>query len=524
MVKKVQDTFTFDPAMVPGPSKDIVFLRGNWYEMGVQYGEQLKDAVQLIIASKKGFAKKGFGSFDAAWDYVEKNYLPLYEKHIPEMVDFWKGVASATGLDYKDVVVGSSVFNYEDYGCSTMSNWGSSTFDGRVLAGSNMDEPTYAANYDAVVVCYPEKGNAFIANRGFLQNCNLMMNSKGVVVMNSAGQDGAEGDRGFGVPNAKSGLMAAVYSNTAEEARDAYMKFGSGNGENCHMVDTERNAYIVEHNARVNAVRKSGDFNEKDYLINCNGFFTKEMEPSIVQGDAGWKDCLPRYWTEEKILKDNAGHVTMDVMDQALGSTSMYIDKRWPAIAASGELPAYMELEDGMWIENPWDMTGERGEWLPENRSASWRCLIRTICDPQTKEYYVTGSCRDNLLSVQPGAAGNYIRLTLEDTPEQVNESARSYAQQMLLLAERDIDMSGSRDNAERVGHLDDAKAALLEGFNYQFLANCAEDENDFLDLAAKSTTAFCRAQSFAQMAQDDPHKIEREGKDVFVPGAFIGG
>ena len=87
MVKKVQDTFTFDPAMVPGPSKDIVFLRGNWYDMGVQYGEQLKDAVQLIIASKKGFAKKGFGSFDAAWEYVEKNYLPLYEKHIPEMVD-----------------------------------------------------------------------------------------------------------------------------------------------------------------------------------------------------------------------------------------------------------------------------------------------------------------------------------------------------------------------------------------------------------------------------------------------------
>ena len=202
----------------------------------------------------------------------------------------------------------------------------------------------------------------------------------------------------------------------------------------------------------------------------------------------------------------------------------MYIDKRWPAIAASGELPAYMELEDGMWIENPWDMTGERGEWLPENRSASWRCLIRTICDPQTKEYYVTGSCRDNLLSVQPGAAGNYIRLTLEDTPEQVNESARSYAQQMLLLAERDIDMSGARDNAVRIGHLDDAKAALLEGFNYQFLANCAEDENDFLDLTAKSTTAFCRAQSFAQMAQDDPHKIAREGKDVFVPGAFIGG
>lgn len=510
--------------MVPGPSKRVVFLRGTWYEMGMQYGQQVKDVVQLIVSSKRGFAMKGFGSFENAWNYVQANYQPLYEDNIPEMIDFWKGTAAGAALDYEDIVIGATVFNYDDYGCSTMSAWGSSTYDGRVLAGSNMDEPTYTANYDAVVVCYPGEGNSFIANRGFLQNCNLMMNEKGVVVMNSAGQDGAEGDRGFGVPNAKAGLIAAVYANTADEAKAVYMRFGPGNGENCHVIDTNAHAYIVEHNVRVNAVRKSGDFNERDYLINCNGFFTEEMESSIFQGKDGWTDCLPRYWTEEKILQDNAGRITMDIMDAAMGCSSIYIDRRWPDIAAAGIIPGYLKMEDGIWIENPWDITGERGEWLPENRSASWRCLIRTICDPQTKEYFVTGSCRDNLLSIQPNAAGNYIRLTLEEKPEQINESARAYAQQMLLLAERDIDRSGQRENHTRVGYLDEAKAALLEGFNYQFLSNCAEDENDFLDLIGKSTTAFCRAQNFGQKAQDDPHRIEREGKHVSVPGTFIGG
>ncbi len=492
--------------------------------MGVQYAEQALEAIQLVVASKKGFAVKGFGSFENAWEHVKKNYLPLYEKHIPEMVDFWKGVAEGASLDYRDVVVGSTVFNYEDYGCSTISTWGSQTFDGRVLAGSNMDEPTYVANYDYAVICYPEKGNAFISNRGFLQNCNLMMNAKGVVVMNSAGQDGAKGDRGFGVPNAKSGLMAVVYANSAEEARDAYMKFGSGNGENCHMVDTEKNAFIVEHNARCNAVRKPGDFNEKDYMINCNGFFTKEMEPSIAQGDMGWKDCLPRYWTEEKILQDNAGEVTMDVLDSALGCTATYIDKRWPEIVKSGNLPGYLKMEEGEWLGTPWDLDGARNDWTPENTAASWKCLIRTICDPQTKEFYITGSCRDNILSVQPGATGNYMRLTLEDTPEEVNESARSYAQLMIFLAEKEIIEGEDRENKERIDKLDTAKAALLEGFNYQFLANCAEEENDLLNLLAKSTTAFGKAQSFAQMAQNDPHKIDREGKEMFIPGAFIGG
>ncbi len=116
------------------------------------------------------------------------------------------------------------------------------------------------------------------------------------------------------------------------------------------------------------------------------------------------------------------------------------------------------------------------------------------------------------------------MRLTLEDTPEEVNESARSYAQLMIFLAEKEIIEGEDRENKERIDKLDTAKAALLEGFNYQFLANCAEEENDLLNLLAKSTTAFGKAQSFAQMAQNDPHKIDREGKEMFIPGAFIGG
>lgn len=521
---RAQDKFKFDPAMMPGVSKEVVILRGSWYEMGVQYGEQARDVIHLIISSKRGFAIKGFGSFEAAWKYVEENYYPHYEKHIPELIDFWRGVADSTGLDYEDVVIGATVFNYEDYGCSTMSVWGDMTYDGRVLAGSNMDEPTYAANYDTVVVCYPEKGNPIIANRGFLQNCNLMMNNKGVVFMNSAGQDGADGDRGFGVPNAKSGLLAAIYSDSAEEAKDRYLAFGSGNGENGHTVDINKNAYIVEHNARVNAVRKSGEFGEHDFLLNCNGFFTDEMKPSIFQGAGAFTDSLPRYWTEEKILKDNIGNVTMDVMDEALGCTDTYFDETYPAMVAEGKIPGYKKLEKGIWQKNIWDETGARGEWTPENRAASWKCLIRTICDPQTKEYYISGSCRDNLLSVQPGATGNYMRLTLKDTPEEVNDDARWYAQLMIWLAERDIDQSGSRKDLLRIHKLDQAKAAFLEGYNYQFLSNNAEEENDLLQLLAKSTTAFCRAQSIAQQAQDDPHKIQRDGKEMDIPGAFIGG
>lgn len=524
MTKKVQDLFTFDPAMQPGISKDVVILRGTWYEMGIQYGQQAKDAIQLIISSKRGFAVKGFGSFEKAWRFVKENYYEIYEKNIPELVEFWKGVAEATELSFEDIVVGSSVFNSEAYGCSTMSVWGDMTYDGRVLAGSNMDEPTYAANYDSVVVCYPEEGNAVISNRGFLQNCNLIMNDKGVVFMNSAGQDGGEGDRGYGVPNAKSGLMAAIYANNAEEARDRYLSFGSGNGENGHTVDVNKHAYIVEHNARTNVVRVPGEFGEQDFMLNCNGFFTKEMEKSIFQGEDAFTDALPRYWTEEKILKNNMGNVTMDVIDTALGCTDTYVDEHYMDIVKSGRIPAYMKCEHGSWIRNIWDETGVINEWTPENRAAAWKCLIRTICDPQTKEYFITGSCTDNLLSVQPGATGNYMRLTLKDTPEEVNDDARAYAQLMIWLAERDIDKSGSRNDMKRLEYLDKAKAAFLEGYNYQFLSNNAEEENDLLQLLSKSTTAFCRAQSLAQMAHDDPHKIERDGKDMFIPGAFIGG
>ena len=124
MTKIVQDLFTFNPAMQPGISKDVAILRGTWREMGFQYGQQAKDAVQLIVSSKRGFAVKAFGSFAKAWKFVKDNYYTIYEKYIPELIEFWKGAAEATELSFEDIVVGSTVFNEEAYGCSTMSVWG----------------------------------------------------------------------------------------------------------------------------------------------------------------------------------------------------------------------------------------------------------------------------------------------------------------------------------------------------------------------------------------------------------------
>lgn len=44
------DYFKFNPEEAPSPVKEVVFLKGSWREMGLQYGQQAKDALHRKVA------------------------------------------------------------------------------------------------------------------------------------------------------------------------------------------------------------------------------------------------------------------------------------------------------------------------------------------------------------------------------------------------------------------------------------------------------------------------------------------
>ena len=135
---------------------------------------------------------------------------------------------------------------------------------------------------------------------------------------------------------------------------------------------------------------------------------------------------------------------------------------------------------------------------------------MRGVIDPERQTIYIMAGCRDTLASERPYATGNFSRLVLRDKPSEVVTSAKTYAQAQIWLGGRDIARAG-RNDAVRIEHLNKAKVSEYAGQNYMNLADCAFDLDERLALYGKATSAFCRAQCYAQLAQDNPTAVERE-------------
>ena len=508
--------YTYDPADPPANTKEIVFLSGSCEDMGRQYGQQAKESLQRVVTHQKAAAVKQFGDMDKVYEALDE-YEAIYNDNIPNVVSMWKGMAETSGIAYEDILVAYTQFYAKpEKNCSTISMWGDATKDGKLICGTNYDLTLGPYTYEPVVVAYPENGNAFIGASGLIGGS--YMNNKGLVVMGSQGQDAQEEDKGKAVAP-KVGLLEIIMTcSSAEEAKDLYIdKVGPGSGENLHVVDTEGNNFLVEHTMAKNTVRTSGDFDEDDYLIATNGFLTDEMHDSLYAGDEYWDDDLPRYWTEEKIIQDANGKATVDTLGDALGCTSYYIDGDYKKdIWEDGKVIGYKKVQNGIWVKDNWDLEDYTGFWTPENREVATKCVTRTVAVPEDMTMYVMQGCRDTYMSDIPYATGNFWRITLEDDIETAIAQAEGYAQKQIWLGGRDAE-NADKNKAGKTENLNTAKEALYEGKAYVDMAGCESDYITKLSYFSKAATAYGKAQCYAQLAQKNPLKIEREGADYEI-------
>ncbi len=511
--------FTFDTEADPPATKGIVYVEGTWEEMGLQYGQQAKDAVQRGVASGLSSAISQCGSYDKAAEKLDQ-YTDIIEERTPELLDLWKGMAEGAEIEYEHLLISEINYNPADNYCSTVSVWGDKAKDSSLIAGVNSDGGQANSTYTPAVAAFPDEGNAFISYNGFITNA--IMNEKGLVVMGSQGQEGMKEDYACGPPPCTGVFYTAWKCDTAAEAKDMYIKekLGPGSGENFHASDTSGDAFVVEHTACIDKVRTDEDFGSGDYTIATNGFLIDEMWEHLFTGEEFWDDDMPRYWTEEKIIQDAGGEATIDTINNAIGCTSYYINPEWiTEVWEKGSCIGYMEMENGVWEEDVWDLENYTGFWTPENREPGTKCVQRTVMDPGNKNMYVMNGCRDTNISVLPEGTGNFWRLTFGKNFKSITQEAKQYAQIQLYIGERDVDaaMDAGTDTDERAGYIKTAKSALLHGNSYYDLAGCTSDRNEQLTYMAKAATEYGKAQCYAQKAQNDPSKLIREGEGYEV-------
>lgn len=492
--KSIFDYFDFDPEIPPSPTKEVVVLQGSWYEMGFQYGQQAKDSLHRRTAFFLQLDHSKSGSYDKLYTDMEK-YIQYYNKYFPDFVQLLHGMADGAGLGFYDVATTHTIYTpLSDHSCSHVSAWGKATGTGKIYGGANWDYEGNLRVYEPAVVAFPKNDHAFISASGIATNA--MINDAGVMILSSGSQHRLPEDHSdIGFQYMVGFLYIAAKCDSASDALDALENRGiaCNIGNNVHIVDTDSNAFIMEHTARKNVVRNSGDYGETDYLLATNHFLSPEMKPSLYTGDDEWVDCQYRYDTEEQIIRENQGNVSIDTINEALSSSRTFINGKW---------------ENEVWSMESTAGTS-RGEWSPENISVTCKCVNRGLIDLEKRALYIIAGCSNLFASERPYATGTASRLVLKKTPKDILNDSKSHAQVQIFLAGRDLSKHNVCDPV-KTDHLNKAKAALYAGHNYANLADCSTEINERLHLYGLAISRYSYSQCIAQLAMDEPFKIVR--------------
>jgi hypothetical protein len=308
-----------DPARdsIPPSILPVVVLEGSDYEMGFQYGEQACAFIGRTLEDKWAGALQRF-SRDDVLRALRANQT-FVRRYTPEWIDFMKGMADGATkaghpMTYTDVLLmnctlpdpktsplpeGADIEEFPPKGCSVASAWASATKDGKLIGIDTLDTPDVA--HGVVVVAYPDRGNAWIcgADAGEIGD-HFLMNNRGLFLGNSGGGSSPRTeDEGYGLCWALSLPYLVRFCDGAAEARDMVMKWQINVPENFHFVDVRGGAFVVEKTAAVQAVRKPGDFGERDFLFSTNNYLHPDMrvtkEGDFVGGHGGYgKYAAPR--------------------------------------------------------------------------------------------------------------------------------------------------------------------------------------------------------------------------------------
>jgi len=303
----------------PSGVMPIIVLKGSPYEMGYQYGLQAKDYIALVR--------------DAAWasalsrsssEQITKN-CNVYRQYIStELAQFnfsafFRGMSDSMndqGVAFSptDAIVmlywGARQGPQPSDHCTVMLAFGKAAA-GKMIAAENFDYYQVPSNaYSVILALYPDDGNACIIPSGAGRTgSNIAVNDKGLIYIMSSGPAQGSGDSGPGI----TGFLQLPYvAMTCDSVADAEA-FLTGStrmfGLNHMLADAAGNAEVFEATRARYAIRKSGDNQERDYLIAANHYLNPIMEPSQKTWDPlkFYPSSYYRYITVKKELSKYKG-------------------------------------------------------------------------------------------------------------------------------------------------------------------------------------------------------------------------
>lgn len=469
------------PGEIPDMVKPVCIVTGDNYQMGFQYGQQLQKNIctrTLHLAARLILERPNVDIIADAYRYEE-----ILRSQSPELIEMFKGTAEGADLPYEAILV-YTILNLAQVSpnqCSTISAWGSSTLEGHLIAGCNADGAAFThTSYEPTMVMYPKEGNVSVNNGGY--NSNFAMNNKGLVnLASNGGWNGRRDDRGIGTPS----VLPAMYLNwrcsTAKEAVERYTLHSApiSAAENMHCADISGETFLIEATHSHYYVRRPGEHGEKDYLLATNYFLSEEMQSSKPATNNSYINAQFRYRTEDKLLKENHGKITLETIDGILSCRDYYDGEKW--------------------VKDVWDE--EYSKWTPEKRSHRNATYMQCLADPERRTAYIRQGQSCVTSSCMPGSTGKFSRLILKDTPlAMVMDAEEEAKRQVFSLSERLETGRQTLDWAvER--RMNEAKRCVWEGSTHMSRALAfGNDINRYMLNLGKAATSFSKAQVLANI------------------------
>jgi len=221
----------------------ILHLKGTYFEMGVQHGQQLKADIAFAIercvhawgVKQQNWRKESI--YDFAIKSVKKAPLRIRQE--------LEGVASGSGIDYKDILAWNYLDDYwEVCQCSAFAAKGSLVSDGRMMVGRNNDyDNDYSNEISVTIVREPLFGNITITNTwaGTIGTYEGI-NEHGLVVTTQFSQTFDRNEAGISVKHKNLALLEE-YGSVAETVA-SLVKDHPNFGCNILVADSESSSVV----------------------------------------------------------------------------------------------------------------------------------------------------------------------------------------------------------------------------------------------------------------------------------------
>lgn len=292
----------------------VIHVKGSHYEAGYQIGTQLKKNFLQEVKEMKE---------DPSWSKIRAEaelFLAYSRKYLPEYVAEAEGAAAALDLEIDDVfpTLCEELWD-ENYrftkGCSDLIASNDVTADGSVLAAHNND--TSPSTQESVtIIHYQVDGEPEIVAVGYGGlGISVGYNSAGISL---TGNQVDSTDMRVGVPRLLL-VRKILAARTVGQAIDAAILKERASDYNQVITDRNGEIYSIEGSATDYAPLYSTD----GYLVHTNHYLAPWMR-KYEYDPQGITSSIVRYNRATRLLKNNRGRITVDLLKQFLADHVNY--------------------------------------------------------------------------------------------------------------------------------------------------------------------------------------------------------